>query len=143
MKVNQSSPVPTSLSSNTKAKASPRSRSRSAAAAAATSTYARSKCEKVVIDAGEGEGEGEGEGSYSSQARPDSQAPQFSESCEDDKPFNNDELMYLADIFDKKNKYEYEGGCPSLADHDDDLHSILSLDRETIAEDFVCSIFDL
>ena len=130
MKVNRSSPVPTSLSSNTKAEASSRSRS------AAKYARSKSKCEKVVID------EGEGEGSCSSLARPASQAPQFSESCEYEKPFNNDELMYLADIFDFDKKNKYEGGCPSL-DHDDDLHSILSLDRETIAEDFVCSIFDL
>lgn len=46
--------------------------------------------------------------------------------------------MYLAEMFDDKN--EDEGGYPS---HDEDLQPILSLDRETIAEDFECSIFDL
>eukprot|EP00984_Skeletonema_dohrnii_P023079 scaffold12185_cov114-Skeletonema_dohrnii-CCMP3373.AAC.7 len=42
------------------------------------------------------------------------------------QPFNDDELMYLAGIFEKDS--------PSL---DDDLRSILSLDRESTVEDFV------
>eukprot|EP00984_Skeletonema_dohrnii_P012384 scaffold5019_cov131-Skeletonema_dohrnii-CCMP3373.AAC.1 len=42
------------------------------------------------------------------------------------QPFNDDELMHLADIFEKDS--------PS---HDDDLRSILSLDRESTVEDFM------
>jgi len=41
------------------------------------------------------------------------------------QPFNDDELMYLADIFDKDS--------PS---QDDELRSILSLDQECTIEDF-------
>ena len=42
------------------------------------------------------------------------------------QPFSDDELMHLADIFEKDS--------PS---HDDDLRSILSLDRESTVEDFM------
>ena len=41
------------------------------------------------------------------------------------QPFNDDDLMYLVSIFEKDEH-------PS---HDDDLHSILSLDQETTVED--------
>lgn len=46
------------------------------------------------------------------------------------QPFNDDDLMYLASIFDKDEH-------PS---HDDDLSSILSLNQETSVEDFVFNL---
>lgn len=46
------------------------------------------------------------------------------------QPFNDDDLLYLASIFDKDEH-------PS---HDDDLSSILSLNQETSVEDFVFNL---
>ena len=48
------------------------------------------------------------------------------------QPFSDDESMYLADLFGK-----YERDRPS---HEDDLWSILSLNRETTLEDFLLDL---
>ena len=49
------------------------------------------------------------------------------------QPFSDDESMYLADLFGK-----YERERP--ASHEDDLCSILSLNRETTLEDFLLDL---
>ena len=49
------------------------------------------------------------------------------------QPFSDDESMYLADLFGK-----YERERPSS--HEDDLWSILSLNRETTLEDFLLDL---
>ena len=48
----------------------------------------------------------------------------------DDQPFNNEDLMYLASIFEKDERRS----------HDDDLSSILSLHQETSLEDYISNL---